>query len=112
MKIGEIIKKIRKAKGFSQMELAEKIGVTYQQIQKYEKGISKITVERLIEISKALGVPISAFLSEISKENHIKTYSEEEIILIEYFRKISDPELRKSFLNILKKLATTEKVND
>ncbi len=105
MKIGEIIKRIRKAKGFSQMELAEKIGITYQQFQKYEKGKSKITVDRLIDIAKALDVPLSTILVEIYKDDNIKTYSYEEIVLLEYFRKISEPELKKSLLNIFKKLA-------
>lgn len=105
MKIGEIIKRIRKAKGFSQMELAEKIGITYQQFQKYEKGKSKITVDRLIDIAKALDVPLTTILAEIYKDNNIKTYSYEEVVLLEYFRKISDPKLKKSLLNIFKKLA-------
>ena len=105
MKIGEIIKRIRKAKGFSQMELAEKIGITYQQFQKYEKGKSKITVDRLIDIAKALDVPLSTILVEIYKDDNIKSYSYEEIVILEYFRKISDPELKKSLLNIFKKLA-------
>lgn len=105
MKIGEIIKRIRKAKGFSQMELAEKIGITYQQFQKYEKGKSKITVDRLIDIAKALDVPLSTILVKIYKDDNIKTYSYEEVVLLEYFRKISDPELKKSLLNIFKKLA-------
>ena len=42
--IGEKIRKIRKKQGISQMALAEKVGLSFQQIQKYEKGISKISV--------------------------------------------------------------------
>lgn len=105
MKIGEVIKRLRKAKGFSQMELAEKIGITYQQLQKYEKGKSKITVERLIDIAKALEVPLSVILSEIHRENNIETYSVEEVIFLEHLRKISDPDLKKSFLKIFETLS-------
>lgn len=105
MKIGETIKKLRKAKGISQMELAERIGITYQQLQKYEKGKSKITIERLIDIAKALDVPVSVFFSELY-EKETKFYSADEIILIELYRKLSDAELKKALLKIVKELSS------
>ncbi|MGC8937909.1 MAG: helix-turn-helix domain-containing protein, partial [Thermodesulfovibrio sp.] len=86
-------------------ELAERIGITYQQLQKYEKGKSKITIERLIDIAKALDVPVSVFFHEVyDKES--KAYTEDEIILIELYRKISDTELKKSLLKIIKELSS------
>lgn len=48
----------------SQIELAEKIGLSFQQIQKYEKGATRMPVLRLQQISEALGVPISTFFEE------------------------------------------------
>ena len=52
----------------SQMRLAALVGVSYQQIQKYEKALGRISVERLEQISKALKLPISEFyLAEKSK---------------------------------------------
>ena len=60
--IGEIIKKYRLAANMSQMALAEKIGISYQQLQKYEKGINNISVYRLEQIAEALKIPISSFL--------------------------------------------------
>ncbi|GAB5046924.1 helix-turn-helix domain-containing protein [Thermodesulfovibrio sp. TK110] len=105
MKIGETIKKLRKAKGISQMELADKIGITYQQLQKYEKGKAKITIERLIDIAKALDVPVSVFFPELY-EKESKFYSEDEVILIEFYRKISDAEIKKALLRIIKELSS------
>ncbi|WP_353683982.1 helix-turn-helix transcriptional regulator [Thermodesulfovibrio sp. 3907-1M] len=105
MKIGETIKKLRKAKGISQMELADRIGITYQQLQKYEKGKSKITIERLIDIAKALDVPVSVFFHEVYEKER-KFYSEDEVILIELYRKLSDAELKKALLKIMKELSS------
>ena len=62
--IGGLIRQIRKSSGMSQMLLAEKIGISYQQVQKYEKGKSRLSVSRMKQISGALGVPASLFLDE------------------------------------------------
>ena len=47
--------------GLSQHQMAEMIGVTYQQAHKYERGINRISAGRLYEISRALNVPITFF---------------------------------------------------
>ena len=59
--IGGLIRKHREAKGSSQMTLAAGIGVTYQQLQKYENGLNRITASRLYEIAKDLKVPVALF---------------------------------------------------
>ncbi|MDA8091130.1 MAG: helix-turn-helix transcriptional regulator [Nitrospiraceae bacterium] len=45
--IGALVKQVRKSSGLSQMQLAEKVGISYQQVQKYEKGVNKLTLSRL-----------------------------------------------------------------
>jgi transcriptional regulator with XRE-family HTH domain len=55
--IGQRIKAIRLARGYSQRQVAEVVGVTFQQIHKYEAGQQHLTVERLLSIADALGVP-------------------------------------------------------
>jgi transcriptional regulator with XRE-family HTH domain len=64
-KIGAMIRNIRKSSGMSQMGLSEKIGVSYQQVQKYEYGTSELTISRLKQIADALGVPVRTFIDEI-----------------------------------------------
>jgi transcriptional regulator with XRE-family HTH domain len=59
--IGNKIYVLRLAKGLSRQQLAETISVTHQQLQKYEKGINRISVGRLILIAKALGESINYF---------------------------------------------------
>ena len=59
--IGERIYSLRLAQGFSRQQLSQIIGVTHQQLQKYEKGSNRISVGRLVLISKALDKNISYF---------------------------------------------------
>ena len=60
--VGSKVKIRRLMLGLSQEELAKAIGLTFQQIQKYEKGTNRISVSRLIDISRALKVPFNYFL--------------------------------------------------
>lgn len=55
--VGKTIRMLRLAKGMSQTELGEKIGVTFQQVQKYENGANRVSAGRSIQIALALGVP-------------------------------------------------------
>jgi transcriptional regulator with XRE-family HTH domain len=66
--IGDKIYQLRLANGFSRQQLAEMIGVTHQQLQKYEKGTNRIAAGRLLLISKALNKPVSYFYSEFDEE--------------------------------------------
>ncbi len=62
--IGALIREIRKAGGLTQAELSEKLGISYQQVQKYEYGTSELTISRLRQIAGVLGVPVRTFLPE------------------------------------------------
>ena len=64
IKIGSIIRMKRIAKGWSRKQLSSLIGVTDQQLQKYEKGINKVSASRLYRISKALECSIVDFFEE------------------------------------------------
>lgn len=106
-KIGQLIKEMRKAKGMSQMKLAEMIGVSYQQIQKYEKGANKISVERLEQISKELDAPLSLFFQPekwtVSETPAIYgKMTNDERILLQLFRKIKNEKLKNAVLEFMK----------
>lgn len=60
--VGAKVKSRRLMLGLSQEELAKSIGLTFQQVQKYERGTNRISVSRLTEISRALKVPLDYFL--------------------------------------------------
>lgn len=117
--IGRKIKSLRKSKGLSQIELAGKIGVSFQQVQKYEKGSTRISVARLQEIADAIGVSIAIFWGEGggvlkvtdqgSEYNAKKVLpyefpplEPEERVLLKLFRRIENKNIRGSILKQLK----------
>ena len=63
MEIGRKIRALRLERGLSQSGLAEGIGLTFQQVQKYEKGTNRVSAGRLQRIAELLGVPITFFYS-------------------------------------------------
>ncbi len=60
-KIGQRVRTRRLEIGMSQERLAEMLGVTFQQVQKYEKGVNRIAASRLHDISSALDMPVARF---------------------------------------------------
>ena len=67
--VGRRVRSRRLECRLSQTELADRIGVTFQQVQKYEKGVNRIGAGRLQRISEALEVPISFFFDDPMKPN-------------------------------------------
>jgi transcriptional regulator with XRE-family HTH domain len=61
VEVGQRIRIQRLSKGLSQTALADQLGVTFQQVQKYEKGVNRVGAGRLTKIAKTLGVPVSTF---------------------------------------------------
>jgi transcriptional regulator with XRE-family HTH domain len=66
-RIGALIRERRLELGVSQTTLADAVGVTFQQIQKYEKGINRVSASTLMEIALALDTRVSALLPLVSK---------------------------------------------
>ena len=62
--VGSRVRERRKMMGMSQEKLGEKLGITFQQIQKYEKGTNRIGASRLQRISEILDVPVSYFFPD------------------------------------------------
>ena len=62
--VGKRVRLRRLQLSLSQTELAQKLGLTFQQVQKYEKGTNRVSCSRLSEISEVLDVPITFFFSE------------------------------------------------
>jgi transcriptional regulator with XRE-family HTH domain len=62
IEVGHLIRVQRLTRGLSQSDLADKIGVTFQQVQKYEKGANRISMGRLTRIGRVLGVNVTYLL--------------------------------------------------
>ena len=65
-KLGQRVRSRRLEIGMSQERLAELLGVTFQQVQKYEKGVNRIASSRLFDIASALQQPVSRFFEGLS----------------------------------------------
>jgi len=64
-RVGENLLKFRLFRGMTQETLADAVGVTFQQIQKYEKGKNRVSVSRLWWLSHVLGIPVAEFYDGI-----------------------------------------------
>ncbi|WP_273789330.1 helix-turn-helix domain-containing protein [Bartonella sp. ML70XJBT] len=97
--IGKRIRHRRMSMRLSQKELGNSLGVSFQQVQKYEKGLNRVSAGRLLEIANLLEVPMSFFYADIAtkednltKEHHShydqEIYSEKEHTLLKTFREL------------------------
>ena len=102
--------------GLTQQQMAELIGVTYQQAHKYETGINRISAGRLFQIAQALGVEISYFFEDVEPDKDSKPKDKElmpqQRMLLELARNFSSINSRKhqdALCNLARVLASTEK---
>lgn len=100
--IGTKIHELRISMGLSRQQLAAKIGVTHQQLQKYEKGTNRISAGRLMAIAKSLGKTVSYFFDN-AEEGHDALPSQHQRMCIEVsrnFMKIKNP-MHQNAINLL-----------
>ncbi len=67
--VGARIRMRRKVLGVSQEKLADELGLTFQQVQKYERGANRVSASKLFEIARALAAPVSYFFDGLSETN-------------------------------------------
>lgn len=99
VEIGRRLRLFREMKGITQVALAERVGLTFQQIQKYERAQNRISCSKLVEIAEALEVGLNDFFNEILESNR-ENLSNEEITLIANIRR-QRPDIRKNLCNFL-----------
>jgi transcriptional regulator with XRE-family HTH domain len=83
--VGARVRERRIMLGLTQQQLADLIGVTYQQAHKYERGINRVSAGRLYEISQVLSVPVSYFFDGLQAEN-VRPVSPRERMCLELAR--------------------------
>ncbi|OGW36927.1 MAG: hypothetical protein A2010_10295 [Nitrospirae bacterium GWD2_57_9] len=114
--IGGRIKKRRSQLGISQEELAVALGVTYQQVQRYESGLNKLNVEKMQQVAEALSVPVSNFFENDSSfvvaEAPEPYLSREESRLLKHFNKIKDEKSKKIVIQLVKAMAEREEIKE
>jgi len=100
--IGAKIREFRQGAGLTQEKLAEALGITFQQVQKYERGITKVNLQKLQQLAGILQVPVAAFFDDST--GTVYKLSEQEKVVLRLFRNIRQQH-RKSLLDILGGLA-------
>jgi len=117
--VGSRIRLRRNLLGLSQEKLGESLGITFQQIQKYEKGTNRVGASRLQAIASILEVPVSYFFQDAPggtviegmEEDNSTTYvvdflsSTEGLRLNRAFIRISDPKIRARIIDLVRSLA-------
>jgi len=116
--VGNRVRIRRMLIGMSQEKLGDHLGLTFQQVQKYEKGINRIGAGRLFEIARILDVPIDFFYDGVGTPSDgvgearapVMEFvsSTEGLQLSLAFMKIKDPKVRKRVLDLVKSLAEEE----
>lgn len=124
--VGKRLKQRRMLAKLSQEKLAEALGITFQQIQKYENGTNRISASRLFETAKILGVPVS-FFYEGYKNGHKPLLAvaetapnldqdimqqKETLELIRAYYAITDEKVRKSMLETIKNIGQSKTDTD
>lgn len=99
VELGMKIKLLRQQAGLSQEKLAEMIGLSFQQIQKYESGATTLNILKLQHIASALKVSVNEFFGSTPTQ-HIRLTGEEDQLL-QSFRRIKNSELRDSILKLV-----------
>lgn len=119
--VGSRVRLRRTMSGMSQEKLGEALGITFQQIQKYEKGANRIGASRLQHIASVLSTPISFFFedapgsenangegfAETNSTNYVVDFlsSSDGLQLNRAFVKIEDPKVRRKLVELAKALA-------
>lgn len=109
--VGQRLRMRREALGLSQGRLGRHLGLTFSQIQKYEKGSNRIGAGRLYQMAQFLGVPVSHFFEGLDAEaggappppeNGLRR--DEVRVLTEAFAAIADPQTRASVVALVRSL--------
>jgi transcriptional regulator with XRE-family HTH domain len=104
--VGARIRTVRKSQGLSQGALAEALGLTFQQVQKYERGSNRVSASKLVDISKKLGVKPSALLGEgEGSDVDWAAFTPEVVSLVEDFRRIGSAGARRAVRRLDRDLA-------
>ena len=129
--VGTRVRLRRTLLGMSQEKLGEALGLTFQQIQKYERGVNRIGASRLFDLARVLDVPIGFFFDDMSAElggnaaNRARgaafgfaegqegfeddtLHRRETLELVRAYYRITDPSVRKRVFDLIKTLSPSD----
>jgi transcriptional regulator with XRE-family HTH domain len=116
--VGARLRQRRMLLGISQEQLADMLGLTFQQVQKYERGTNRISASRLFQLARTLDTPITWFFEEIDSDNPTQVAEagaegdetdpmsrRETLELVRVYSRIDDRKVRKKLYEMAKALA-------
>ncbi len=125
--VGARVRLRRTLLGMSQEKLGEAIGLTFQQVQKYERGANRVGASRLYDLSRVLEVPVSFFFDDMPDEISMKSVHErremsespdpfdndpmnrrETLELVRAYYRITDPNQRKKIFELVKSMGALQ----
>jgi len=128
--VGQRVKLRRTLLGMTQGKLGESIGLTFQQIQKYERGANRVSASKLWLLGNVMDVPVSFFFQDMPPsvreafpgyqgetaesdipEEHLTLHRRQTLELVRTFSKLTDPVIRKRVIDVVRAIAESETVN-
>lgn len=127
--VGTRVRLRRMLLGMSQEKLGEQLGLTFQQVQKYEKGVNRVGASRLFELAKVLSVKVGYFFEDVPGQSNAEGNpdtgsgfaepgsdgysseflgSREGLELNKAFARIADPKVRRTIVDLVRALAAEE----
>ena len=106
------IRELRTVLGMTQQHLAERIGLSYPQTQKYEAGKCRISAGILDRIAKALGVEVSHFYAGLGEAIELKGRPTAIFSLVQDFTNLTDPRQQQALLRLSRALTDADPGND
>jgi transcriptional regulator with XRE-family HTH domain len=121
--VGGRIRMRRRTLGVSQEKLAEDLGLTFQQVQKYERGANRVSASKLYEIARSLSTPVSFFFEglndptesrpgEPAQDNTVHDFlmTNEGLELAAIFPKVRRPKVRRRLLDLVRAMSEEEEL--
>ncbi len=118
--VGQRLRELRMLAGLSQSDVAAALGLTFQQLQKYERGFNRVSASRLFKLAQFFRVPVSVFFDGLderardaasgipqAEENETTLRSREALMLARYFQNIRDPQVRGAIRELAERCADT-----
>lgn len=112
--VGQRIRDKRNERGMSQTEVANALGVTFQQVQKYERGTNRVGASRLFDLSRILSVPIQYFFAGLNNQstpiekeddNVIHLMKPDTVELVEAYYKVENLQVRRQILSTIRSIS-------
>ena len=110
--VGSRVRMRRIMLGMSQEKLGEALGLTFQQVQKYEKGVNRVGAARLQQIATALDVPVTFFYDGDGKAREVESLlfldSAFSLRLLRAYSKIKDQTVQRQLVSLMESIAANE----